>query len=104
MQPRRVIGLASLALGAGMAVNAIVGPLGLGVIESRISDNMENQLVGGEIVSLFVAAPLAVVAGVLWLRGQPARPTAGHWAGALRRLHLCAVHRRAGIRALRRKQ
>jgi hypothetical protein len=67
-------GFGLLALGVGMAVNAILGPLGLGVIDSRVSDNMQNQLLGGEIVSLLLAAPVAVVAGVLWLRGSQFAP------------------------------
>jgi hypothetical protein len=35
---------------------------------------MENQLVGGGIISLLVAAPLAAAAGILWLRGHRAAP------------------------------
>jgi hypothetical protein len=33
-----------------------------------------DQFVGGEIVSLFVAAPLALAAGLLWLRGHRLAP------------------------------
>jgi hypothetical protein len=67
-------GYGLLALGAGMAVNAILGPLGADVIQSRVSDNMQNQLIGGEIVSLLLAAPLAILAGMLWLRGHRHAP------------------------------
>jgi hypothetical protein len=57
-----------------MAASAILGPLVLGVIEFRVSENAEGQLIGGEIVSLFVAAPLAVLAGAFWLRGHRLAP------------------------------
>jgi hypothetical protein len=57
-----------------MAANAILGPLLLGVIDSRVSNNMQNQLLGGEIVSLLLAAPVAIVAGFLWLRGSRCAP------------------------------
>jgi hypothetical protein len=70
----RVTGFGLLALGAGMAASALLGPLVLGVIVFRVSDNMENQLVGGEIVSLFVAAPVAVLAGAPWLNGGRLAP------------------------------
>jgi hypothetical protein len=74
MTSRFLTGFALLGLGFGMAMNAVLGPLVLGVIKSRVSSNMENQLVGGEVASLFVAAPLAVAAGILWLRKHPLAP------------------------------
>lgn len=69
-----VPGLGTLLLGLGVAASAILGPLGLGVIRFRTSANVELQFVGGEIVSLLVVAPLAIVAGVLWLRGHRLAP------------------------------
>lgn len=74
MKLDRLTGIGLLLLAAGAALNAILGPLVLGVIEFRISDAMENQVVGGEVVSLFVASPLAAVAGLLWLRGRRIAP------------------------------
>ena len=74
MKSRQFTGFALLALGLGVATNAILGPLVLGVIEFRVSDNAEGQLVGGELISLLLAAPVAVAAGVLWLRGHRLAP------------------------------
>ncbi len=74
MKNRLFTGLALLVLGLGVASSAILGPLVLGVIEFRVSDNAERQLVGGEIVSLLLAAPIAVAAGALWLRGHRLAP------------------------------
>ncbi len=66
----RIAGLGSISLGTGIAVSAILGPLVLNAIEFRTSNSIENQFVGGEIVSLAVVAPAAIAAGVLWLRGH----------------------------------
>lgn len=71
---RSITGFGLLILGVGLIVSAVLGPLALGVIVFRVSDNMENQLIGGEIVSLFVAAPVALLAGLLWLRWHPLAP------------------------------
>jgi hypothetical protein len=77
MNSRRLTGVGLIALGAGLAASAILGPLGLGLITFRVSASAESQLLGGEIVSLLVAAPAALVAGVLWLRGHPLGPALG---------------------------
>lgn len=63
-------GVGSIALGAGIAVSAVLGPLVLDVVTFRTSANIENQFAGGEAVSLVVVAPVAITAGVLWLRGH----------------------------------
>ena len=74
MSPRHVAGLGSVVLGTGIAVAAVLGPLVLKAIEFRTSKHIENQFVGGEVVSLGVVAPAAVAAGVLWLRGHRLAP------------------------------
>lgn len=74
MNARLVTGLGSIALGIGIATAAALGPLVLKAIEFRTSDHLENQFVGGEVVSLGVVAPAAVAAGVLWLRGHRLAP------------------------------
>jgi hypothetical protein len=74
MKTERLTGFGLLLLGIGVAANAFLGPLLLGVIRSHVSHAMENQQIGGEIISLFVAAPVAVVAGTLWLRGHRLAP------------------------------
>lgn len=63
--------MTEIALGAVLAAVALLGPLATGVIDWRISGLVRNQLLGLDAVSLLVVAPLAVVAGVLVLRGRP---------------------------------
>jgi hypothetical protein len=63
-----------MILGVGIAANALLGPLVYGVIKLRESANMENQLLGGELTSLLIAAPMAVVGGILWWRGNALAP------------------------------
>lgn len=74
MNANRLTGFGLLLLGIGVAASAILGPLVFGVIEFRVSHSMENQLLGGEIISLVAVAPLALLAGILWLRGHPLAP------------------------------
>ena len=57
-----------------LAVNALLGPLALGVIEYRYSTSMINQAIGLDAVALLVAAPLALIAAALVLRGHRAGP------------------------------
>lgn len=72
MKTRNLGSIALVLLGVGIAGNAVLGPLGLGIIKPHISASMENQLLGGELASLFVAAPVAFVAAILWWRSHPA--------------------------------
>ncbi len=74
MTRNRLAGVASIVLGVGIAANALLGPLVFGVIKLRESANMENQLLGGELTSLLIAAPMAVAAGILWWRGNALAP------------------------------
>jgi hypothetical protein len=62
--------IALALLGVGLAANAVLGPLLLNAIRFHVSHGAETQLLGGEIVSLAIAAPLALLACVLWLRGR----------------------------------
>jgi len=59
-----------LALGIGVAVCALLGPLALGVIAYRTSVTSLDQIVGADAVGLFLVAPLSIAAGVLVLRGR----------------------------------
>jgi len=70
----RITGAGSILLGVGIAVSAVLGPLGFEVIWFRTSEHLTNQFVGGEIVSLAVVAPMAAAAGVLWLHGHRLAP------------------------------
>jgi hypothetical protein len=70
----RWLGWGLFALGAGIALNSLLGPLALDVIEYRFSETLINQGIGLDAVALFATAPLAVVAGLLVLRGHRAGP------------------------------
>ena len=54
----------------GLAANVLLGPLGWGVIEWRVSANGLNQTYGADAASLFLVAPAALAAAWLWWRGQ----------------------------------
>jgi hypothetical protein len=71
---RRFIGAGLIILGVGVAASSILGPLALNVIRFRTSANIENQFIGGDVVSLGLVAPVAMVAGVLWLRDHRLAP------------------------------
>lgn len=71
---RHSLGIALFALGAGLAVNSLLGPFALEIIEYRFSETLVNQGIGLDAVAIFGAAPVAVAAGVLVLRGHPAGP------------------------------
>lgn len=68
MNRHTVASWASIALGTGIAVSAVLGPLALKIIQFRTSENAENQFVGGEVISLGIVAPALIVAGLLWRR------------------------------------
>lgn len=70
MLQRRLPALGLFALGIGTAASSLLGPLGAGVIQWRISPDMEDQLLGGDAVGLFLVAPVAVFAGLRWWRGH----------------------------------
>lgn len=74
MRANRSIGLASILLGVGIAATAALGPLWLGVIRHHIAENVENQVVGADAVSLLLIVPLAIAGGVLWWRGHRLAP------------------------------
>lgn len=62
------------ALGLGVVVASVLGPLALGVLRYRTSDTTVNQIVGGDLAGLAVVAPTALAAGVLLWRGHRAGP------------------------------
>lgn len=57
-----------LVVAGGFVAIALLGPLVSGVVEYRVTETLRNQTVGLDTVSLFVVAPLAVLAAVLVLR------------------------------------
>jgi hypothetical protein len=74
MTQRAFVAIGLILLGIGTAASSLLGPLGWGVIDWRITSDMEDQLIGGDIAGLLLVAPLAVVAGLLWWRAHPLAP------------------------------
>ena len=64
--PLARVGLAAalLALGAGLAVVALLGPLASGVIDYHVTETLRNQTIGLDAVSLLAVSPLSVVAAL----------------------------------------
>lgn len=75
-------GVASIALGAGLVANSLLGPLVADAIRYPWSASMRNQTIGLEAVSLLLIAPMAIASGVLWLRGRDAGPVLAFGPGA----------------------
>lgn len=65
------LGGSVLALGAGVAVNSLLGPLGVGVVHYPVSEPVQDQTIGLEAFSLFAVAPLTMLVGVLALLRRP---------------------------------
>jgi hypothetical protein len=63
---------ASMALGAGLVANTLLGPLFLGVVTYPFTETVYNETLGLEVVSLVLIATLALLAGILTLRGRHA--------------------------------
>jgi hypothetical protein len=70
--PDRVLAAGLVALAAGLAVAALLGPLVAGVIRYPVSETLESQAIGLDVVSLVVVAPLALVAAWWARRGREA--------------------------------
>jgi hypothetical protein len=62
--------LALLLLAAGLAANVVLGPLGLDLIQWRVSANGLNQTYGADGASLVLVVPAAVAAAWLWWRAH----------------------------------
>ncbi len=59
-----------LMLALGVAAAAVLGPLGLGLIQWRVSANALNQTLGADAAMLVLVAPVALAAAWLWRRGH----------------------------------
>jgi hypothetical protein len=68
------LGIASVALGAGLIANSLLGPFAANAIDYPWSESMRNQAIGLEAISLCLVAPLCILAGVLAIRGHRAAP------------------------------
>jgi hypothetical protein len=73
----RRLGYSLLALGIGVGTAALLGPLFVGAIDYHVTDDVLNQVMGGDAVALFLIAPVCVFAGVLALRNHRAAPMVG---------------------------
>lgn len=73
----RAYGWVLLSLAGVLLLNSILGPLALGVVSYPITDTVENQLIGLELVTVLVVVPWATMAAVMALRGNPAAPLLG---------------------------
>jgi hypothetical protein len=60
--------LSLVLLAVLLAVNVLLGPLGIGLIQWRVSAIGINQTYGADAVSLVVVAPAALAAAWLWWR------------------------------------
>lgn len=70
----RWLGIALLGLGVALIANSLLGPFVADAVRYPWSASMRNQAIALEAFSLFVVAPLCVLAGVLALRGHGAAP------------------------------
>lgn len=70
----RPLALAVLALGAGLALNTLLGPLMTDTIRYPFSETLRNQTIGLEAVTLLLVTPLAAVSGALIWFGRRAGP------------------------------
>ena len=66
------LGAALIAMGAGLALNSLLGPLVWNVVGYPVTPTMLNQTIGLDAVSLVLVAPLSFLAGALTLRHHPA--------------------------------
>jgi hypothetical protein len=73
----RAYGVLLLVLAGVLLLNSILGPLVLNVVSYPITDSMENQLIGLELVTALLVAPWATLAGLAALRDRPAAPLLG---------------------------
>ena len=71
----RAYGVLLLVLAGVLLLNSILGPLVLNIMSYPITDSMENQLIGLELITALLVAPWATLAGLAALRGRPAAPS-----------------------------
>ncbi|GAB4330381.1 MAG: hypothetical protein Kow0010_15340 [Dehalococcoidia bacterium] len=74
MDRHRWLALACVALAAGLATNALLGPLATGIIEYRYTETYENQGIGLDAFALAIGAPLLLAAAALTWRRHVAGP------------------------------
>jgi len=68
------LSLGLVALGIGLAGHAIVGPVGADLVDYPLSETLRNQTIGLDAVTLTIAAPTAIAAGLLLRRRHRLAP------------------------------
>ena len=63
-----------IPVAAGVACLSLLGPLSLGWVDYHVVDDLENQIIGGDLAALALVAPVCVLAGVLVLLRRRAGP------------------------------
>lgn len=71
--PRGLVDL-TVALAALLALNTLLGPLGLGIIDYELDRTLDNQLLGLELVTVGLVVPALLLGAALTARGRPAGP------------------------------
>lgn len=74
VRKNRLLGAGLVVMGLGVAASSLLGPFVTDAIRYHTTREMLNQVIGGDIVALFLVAPVSIVAGVLAFRGHPASP------------------------------
>jgi hypothetical protein len=64
-------GVLLLLLAVALLVNSLIGPLALDLVDYPITETLQNQLIGLEVVTVFLVVPWCVYAGMRALRGEP---------------------------------
>lgn len=75
--PPRTYGVLLLVLAGSLLANSLAGPLFRGLVTYPVSETVTNQLLGLELVTVFIVVPWATLAGVAGVRGARASPLFG---------------------------
>jgi len=70
------------AIGVGLAIVSLLGPIAGGLIDYHVTETLRNQTIGLDAVSLLVVAPLSGFAALLVLRRHVAGPALALGIGA----------------------
>lgn len=77
----RALGGMLVLLAVALVANTLLGPLVANVLDYPVAGTLLNQLLGLEVVTVLVVAPMAVCAAALLRSGHPAAPFLGFGAG-----------------------
>jgi hypothetical protein len=81
-RPRLWLAIGLFAVALDLSAVALLGPIASGVVEYRVTETLRNQTIGLDFISLFVVAPLCVLAAILVLRDGAAGPALALGIGA----------------------